>query len=65
VLKCQELLDSANGNENFLKNIITGDETWVCGCEVEMWVCECDVEMWVCGCDVEMWVCGCDVDMWV
>jgi len=25
----QELLANANGNENFLKNIITGDETWV------------------------------------
>jgi len=23
----QELLSNANGNENFLKNIITGDET--------------------------------------
>ena len=27
----QELLDRANGNNNFLKNIITGDETWVFG----------------------------------
>jgi len=27
----QELLANANGNENFLKNIITGDETWVYG----------------------------------
>ena len=25
----QELLANANGNENFLKNIITGDEMWV------------------------------------
>jgi len=25
----QEMLASANGNEKFLKNIITGDETWV------------------------------------
>ena len=25
----QELLANANDNENFLKNIITGDETWV------------------------------------
>jgi len=25
----QELLANANGNENFLKNIITGDETWI------------------------------------
>ena len=24
-----------NGNENFLKNIITGDETWVYGYDVE------------------------------
>jgi len=31
----QELLASANGNENFLKNIITGDETWVCGYDVK------------------------------
>ena len=28
----QELLVNANGNENFLKNIITGDETWVYEC---------------------------------
>jgi hypothetical protein len=27
----QELLANANGNENVLNNIITGDETWVCG----------------------------------
>ena len=25
----QELLANANGNQNVLKNIITGDETWV------------------------------------
>ena len=31
----QELLASANGNENFPKNIITGDETWVYGYDVE------------------------------
>ena len=30
----QELLANANGNENFLKNIIT-DETWVYGYDVE------------------------------
>ena len=30
----QELLASANGNENF-KNIITGDETWVYGYDVD------------------------------
>ena len=27
----QEFLDRANGNDNFLKNIITGDETWDMG----------------------------------
>jgi len=32
----QELLANANGNENFLKNIITGDETWVYGYDVEV-----------------------------
>ena len=31
----QELFANANGNEKFLKNIITGDETWVSGCDVE------------------------------
>ena len=31
----QELLANANGNENFLKNIITGDDTWVYGYDVE------------------------------
>jgi hypothetical protein len=31
----QEKLANANGNENFLKNIITGDKTWVLGYEVE------------------------------
>ena len=31
----QELIASANGNENFLMNIITGDETWVYGYDVE------------------------------
>jgi histone-lysine N-methyltransferase SETMAR len=31
----QELLANANCNENLLKNIITGDETWVCDCDVE------------------------------
>jgi len=31
----QELLASANGNKNFLKNITTGDETWVYGYDVE------------------------------
>ena len=31
----QKLLANANGNENFLKNIITGDETWDHEYEVE------------------------------
>ena len=31
----QELLANANGNVNFLKNIITGDETWIYGYDVE------------------------------
>jgi len=31
----QELLAKANGNENFLKNIITGDEMWVYGYDDE------------------------------
>jgi hypothetical protein len=31
----QELLDRANGDDNILKNIITGVETWVYGYDVE------------------------------
>ena len=31
----QEFLANANGNENFLKNIITGDKTWIYGYDVE------------------------------
>ena len=31
----QELFANANGNENFLKKIITGDERWVYGYGVE------------------------------
>ena len=31
----QELLDRANDDDNFLKNIITGDETWVYRYDVE------------------------------
>jgi len=31
----QELLANTTGNENFLKNIITGEETWVYGYDVE------------------------------
>jgi len=30
-----ELLATVNGNETFLKKIITGDETWVYGYDVE------------------------------
>jgi len=31
----QELLDRSNTDENFLKNVIIGDETWVYGYDVE------------------------------
>ena len=31
----QELLDRSNTVENILKNVITGDETWVYGYDVE------------------------------
>jgi len=31
----QELLDRANDDDNFLENIITGDEAWVYGYDVE------------------------------
>jgi len=31
----QELLANTNGNENFLKNIITGDKTWIYGYDAE------------------------------
>jgi len=31
----QELLDHSNTDENFMKNVITGDETWVYGYDVE------------------------------
>ena len=31
----QELFDRSNAVENFLKNVITGDETWVYGYDVE------------------------------
>jgi len=31
----QELLDSVSVDENFLKTIVTGDETWVYGYDVE------------------------------
>jgi len=32
----QKLLAKENANENFLKNITTGDETWVYGYDVEI-----------------------------
>jgi hypothetical protein len=32
---CQELLDCASEDENCLKRIITGNETWVYGYDVE------------------------------
>ena len=32
---CQELLANTNGNANFLKNIVTGDKTWVYGYNAE------------------------------
>ena len=31
----QELFDCSNADENFLKNVITGNETWVYSCDVE------------------------------
>ena len=31
----QELFDPSNADENFLKNIITDDETWVYVCDVD------------------------------
>ena len=31
----QELFDRSNVDENFLKNVITSDETWVYGYDVE------------------------------
>ena len=31
----QELFDHSNADENFLKNVITGDESWVYGYNVE------------------------------
>jgi len=31
----QELLDHVNIDENFLKNIVAGDETWIYGYDVE------------------------------
>jgi hypothetical protein len=31
----QELFDHSNADENFLKNVVTGDETWVYGYDIE------------------------------
>lgn len=31
----QDLLDNANSNPNFLNTVITGDESWVHGCDPE------------------------------
>jgi len=31
----KELVDHANADENFLKNMVTGDETWVYGYDIE------------------------------
>jgi hypothetical protein len=31
----KELVDHTNSDENFLKNFITGDETWVYGYDME------------------------------
>ena len=35
VVVSKELVDCTNADENLLKNIITGDETWVYGSDVE------------------------------
>ena len=35
VIVSQEVFDLSNADENFLKNVITGDETWVYGYDVE------------------------------
>ena len=35
MLKSVNLLANANGDENFLKNIITGNERWVYASDVE------------------------------
>jgi len=35
VVVSKELVDHTNADENLLKNIVTGDETWVYGYDVE------------------------------
>ena len=40
----QELLDHVSIDENFLKTIITGDETWVYGCDIEI---KAQLSQWV------------------
>jgi hypothetical protein len=35
MLNSKELIDRASAGENFFKNIVTGDETWVNGCDVK------------------------------
>jgi hypothetical protein len=32
----QELFDRSNADANFLKNVITGNETWVYGYDIEI-----------------------------
>jgi hypothetical protein len=32
---CENLLEKANDNKNLLKNVITSDETWIYGYDVE------------------------------
>jgi hypothetical protein len=31
----KELVNRANADDNFLKNFVTGDETWVYVCDIE------------------------------
>jgi uncharacterized protein YfbU (UPF0304 family) len=35
VMVSQELFDCSNADKNFLKNVITGEEMWVYGCDIE------------------------------
>jgi hypothetical protein len=43
----KELVNCANADEKFIKNIVTGDETWVYGYDVETKArsSQCDSEM--------------------